>query len=494
VQEIVFCTIKTNRPCRKPDYRVGENKTKIMKKIFTLLFAAALTANCAHAQNWLTTGNSGLTAANFLGTTDAIPLNLKVNNKQAGKIDYASAKANTSFGFQTLKSNTGAGNSAFGFQVMASNTTGFANTAAGQYSMQKNINGNSNTAYGSQALQNNKSGYFNTAIGQASLPGSKGNDNTAVGRYALISLTTGSGNTAIGSAANVSDSALSNVTLLGFYTVGTASNQVRIGNDQVTSIGGFADWTNISDGRVKKNIKTNVPGLAFINKLKPVTYNLNLDAADKIIQKQVVKTPDGKTKQPSPEELTARKQKEQIIYTGFIAQDVEKAAKELNYDFSGVDAAKNDKDLYGIRYAEFVVPLVKAVQELSKLNDEKDEKINALEERLEKLENLSAVQSPVSSSKINPTGITINGASLEQNMPNPFTNTTKINYTLPQKFTTAQILITDKNGKLLKQQSISGGSKGTINVDASTLVAGAYNYSLIVDGRVISSRQMVLTK
>ena len=70
----------------------------------------------------------------------------------------------------------------------------------------------------------------------------------------------------------------------------------------------------------------------------------------------------------------ARKQKEQIIYSGFIAQDVEKAAKELGFDFSGVDAAKNDKDLYGLRYSEFVVPLVKAVQELQlQLNDMKEE-------------------------------------------------------------------------------------------------------------------------
>ena len=59
----------------------------------------------------------------------------------------------------------------------------------------------------------------------------------------------------------------------------------------------------------------------------------------------------------------ARKDKEKIVYTGFIAQDVEKAARELGFDFSGVDAAKNAKDLYGLRYSEFVVPLVKAVQE-----------------------------------------------------------------------------------------------------------------------------------
>lgn len=39
---------------------------------------------------------------------------------------------------------------------------------------------------------------------------------------------------------------------------------------------------------------------------------------------------------------------------------------------SGVDAAKNNKSLYGLRYAEFVVPLLKAMQELSKMNDDKD--------------------------------------------------------------------------------------------------------------------------
>ena len=55
--------------------------------------------------------------------------------------------------------------------------------------------------------------------------------------------------------------------------------------------------------------------------------------------------------------------------SGFIAQDVEQAANAIGYDFSGVDAPKNENDFYGLRYAEFVVPLVKAVQELSAEND-----------------------------------------------------------------------------------------------------------------------------
>ncbi len=85
-------------------------------------------------------------------------------------------------------------------------------------------------------------------------------------------------------------------------------------------------------------------------------------------------------------------------------------------------------------------------------------------------------------------------ASLVQNVPNPFRNTTTIKYTLPSKFTSAQIIITDKNGKQLKQLNISGYGNGTLRVDASTLSSGAYNYSLVIDGKIISTKQMVLAK
>jgi hypothetical protein len=74
----------------------------------------------------------------------------------------------------------------------------------------------------------------------------------------------------------------------------------------------------------------------------------------------------GLSQEVSQEELKAKANKARIKYTGFVAQEVEKAAKKLNYDFSGVDAPKNSEDFYGLRYAEFVVPLVKSVQELSK--------------------------------------------------------------------------------------------------------------------------------
>ena len=87
----------------------------------------------------------------------------------------------------------------------------------------------------------------------------------------------------------------------------------------------------------------------------------------------------------------------------------------------------------------------------------------------------------------------LSSASLQQNIPNPFTNTTSIGYSLPQKFTSAQIIITDKSGKTLKAINVSG-SKGNVKVDASTLASGAYQYSLMVDGRLIDTKQMILVK
>src|SRR4029079_10043451 len=117
---------------------------------------------------------------------------------------------------------------------------------------------------------------------------------------------------------------------------------------------------------------------------------------DKIMQRPVVKDKDGKliTQRPSQSEINARNEKQQKVYTGFVAQDVEKAAKDLNYDFSGVDAAKNDKSMYGLRYSEFVVPLVKAVQELSKQNDEQQKINNDLQKQIHELKNMIANNQP----------------------------------------------------------------------------------------------------
>jgi hypothetical protein len=316
-----------------------------------------------------------------------------------------------------------------------------------------------------------------------------GLQNTAVGEQALISNITGKSNTAIGYYADANRSNLTNSTAVGHRALITTANQVRIGNSFVTSIGGYTNWTNISDARVKKNIKANVPGLAFINKLKPITYNLDLESADKILHPGPVKDKDGKIIERSNDDITTRKAKEQIVYTGFAAQDVEKAAKELNYNFSGVDAAKNDKDLYGLRYAEFVVPLVKAVQELSAKNDALQKQVDELKAII-----LSGNQNSTTITNGKSETVKFNTGSLDQNAPNPFSSLTSIHYSLSSNVTSAQIMITDNSGKVLKQVSVLPTQKGIMNIEAGTLLAGTYIYSLMADGKLIDSKKMMIAK
>lgn len=375
------------------------------------------------------------------------------------------------------------------------------NVASGSYALFNNSIGNYNTATGYGSMYNNSSGNYNTSVGYWAL--NQNYDswyNVAIGTFAGSS-THGWNNTFIGANTNVTSSDIYNGTALGNNALLTASNQVRIGNNYVTSIGGFANWTNVSDGRVKKNIKENVPGLAFINKLKPVTYNLDIDAFDKIAWRPSVNDKNGQpfAQKNSLQEIDARNAKQQILYTGFVAQDVEKAAKELKYDFSGVDAAKNDRDLYGLRYSDFVVPLVKAVQELSVKNDSLQKRSDILqmqnddfEKRIEKLE--SIINNKSSAAGGNTPGISISSSSLEQNVPNPFANSTTIRYTLPQRYYSAKLIITDKSGTTLKEVNLNGHGKGNVKFNNSTLSAGSYQYSLIVNGKLIATKQMIFLK
>ena len=66
---------------------------------------------------------------------------------------------------------------------------------------------------------------------------------------------------------------------------------------------------------------------------------------------------------PTEELLESRAKRSQKRYTGFIAQDVEAAARRSDFEFSGVQAPANDRSPYNLSYGEFAAPLVKSVQE-----------------------------------------------------------------------------------------------------------------------------------
>src|SRR3954451_17838083 len=80
----------------------------------------------------------------------------------------------------------------------------------------------------------------------------------------------------------VSCERLSNVFTIGNNATVTASNQVIIGNTSVTSIGGQVGWSQFSDERVKSDVKENVPGLAFIKALRPVTYHFSVTKEEEL--------------------------------------------------------------------------------------------------------------------------------------------------------------------------------------------------------------------
>ena len=233
---------------------------------------------------------------------------------------------------------------------------------------------------------------------------------------------------------------------------------------------GTGTWTIASDKRLKKNIVPFTDGLKLVNKINPVWFEYN-GLADLQTGKKFV---------------------------GVVAQDMQKIAPYMIGSFTHTDTTTGK----GTEYLDYnpnslFYILVNAVKELSADNDIKNEKIDSLqkysdnlEQRVAKLEAMMGVLQQGSSANI----ILNEATALGQNIPNPFNHSTNISYALPQKFNSAQIIITDKNGKTLKTVTVTGAGKGMLTIDAATLAAGSYNYSLLVDGRLIATKQMVLAK
>ncbi len=182
---------------------------------------------------WTLSGNSGtVDGTNFIGTTDNIPLNIRVNNQKAGRIDHL--LYNTSFGFQSGNANTsGNYNTANGYRALYLNTIGGYNTASGANALYSNTSGIFNTANGVQALYSNTNGNYNTANGVNALyNNTTGNYNTATGEDALYSNTSSQYNTATGMGALYSNSTGNNNTASGWKALylNTSSDNTATGS------------------------------------------------------------------------------------------------------------------------------------------------------------------------------------------------------------------------------------------------------------------------
>lgn len=389
---------------------------------------------------WDILGNAGTVddinlTGNFLGTTDNIALSFRVNNQHAGRID---ANGPTFIGYQAGNNNLDATVTGIGYRALTSNTTGIRNTAIGYNSLSSNINGQGNTAVGWNtlsngtgsyntaigytalgagvntgqentavgygALNNNTSGLANTAMGMLTMldnttgitnsafggkavrKNTTGNRNTGIGWQALNQNQTGSQNTALGYNCYLAAGPYTNSMALGYNANINASNKIRLGDAAITVIEGQVAYSFPSDGRFKNNVTEEIKGLDFIMRLRPVVYNFDTEKFEAFLFKDVPDSLKQELFEKDYSESTAIRQ------SGFIAQEVEQAAKESEYNFNGVHKPSNESDNYSVSYSLFVVPLVKAVQEQQKMIEVQqgmiEKQLKMIEELREEMEKL----------------------------------------------------------------------------------------------------------
>ena len=314
------------------------------------------------------TGSSALynntAGSNNTATGTSALLDNATGNNNTGTGAYAlrantNGSNNTAHGRNALVANvSGSNNTTAGFNSLLGNLTGNYNTASGATAMMINLTGSNNSAYGVSSLYFNTDGHNNTSAGVTSLlNNTTGNNNTAVGLSALSVNITGNNNTGVGNQANVTQAGISNATAIGNQAFVNASSKIRLGNGAVTVIEGQVAYSNPSDARFKNNVKANVPGLDFILKLKPVTYLFDTKKFDAHLMQQLPDSLKGSNQDYAKSSA--------VVHTGFLAQDIEKAAQSIGYDFDGVHIpdALNPTDNYSVAYSQFVIPMVKAIQE-----------------------------------------------------------------------------------------------------------------------------------
>ena len=193
---------------------------------------------------------------------------------------------------------------------------------------------------------------------------------------------TGSNNTSIGYNANTSSSALSNATAIGANASVNASNKVRLGDATTTVIEGQVAYSFPSDGRFKYDINDkDVKGLDFINRLRPVVYNFDARKFEEFLTKDM--PAEIRKSHFEGRDFSAASA---VRQSGFIAQEVEQAMKESGYNFNGVHVPANASDNYSVAYSQFVVPLVKSVQELSKMVEDLKKQNELLQKQMEVLQ------------------------------------------------------------------------------------------------------------
>lgn len=245
---------------------------------------------------------------------------------------------------------------------------------------------------------------------------------------------------------------------------GGFSGEVLVINGSALAIGGV--WTP-SDKQLKNNIKKLGDVSQKLTKLSGYTYNYNAD--DKI-------------NYPKTEQI------------GLLAQELSETFPQL--------VQTNKKGDMSINYTGMIPVLLEGFKEQQNLLEAQQKQISELKELVNAMATNAANQSS-SGNGLNaqnngndgaPVSIKLSDKNvlvLNQNVPNPFAESTTISYNIPNEFSKAQLIFTTSDGKVIKVVDITAKGYGSINIFADDLSHGSYSYQLVIDGKIIDTKRMI---
>jgi len=196
--------------------------------------------------------------------------------------------------------------------------------------------------------------------------------------------------------------------------------------------------------------------------------------------------------------------------SGFIAQEVQEVNKNLVREVAVVDPnnpSESQTNIFAVDYVSIIPHLVGAVQELSRgtakadvRREARDEKVETLETEVEALKAQMARMEELMMAMMQERVADPNNSNeievgkLEQNRPNPFTNSTRIGYELPASAQNGRLIVYDLQGTQVAEFTNLNAGRNSVTLEGNSLQAGIYLYSLMVDGKVVSVKRMVLTR
>lgn len=165
------------------------------------------------------------------------------------------------------------------------------------------------------------------------------------------------------------------------------------------------------------------------------------------------------------------KQNYERLHYGLNTEQLQAAFPDLVYE--------REDGSSGVNYIEMIPILVQTINELNN--------------RIKELEIAQGKHSQArSTSSIN--AINDDPSILNQNSPNPFNTHSSISLTIPNNRNSAILYFYDASGRQIKEQNITSSGKTMVSISASDFAPGMYIYSLVLDGKCVSSKRMIVTK